>query len=80
MNDHAIEFKEAKQPSFGLIYNLGLIELEMLRTYIKTKLANGFIPSSKSLFNTTILFNWKPDKRLCLCVDYWSFNNITIKN
>ena len=43
MNEHAIELEEDKQPSFGPIYNLGPVELETLKTYIKTNLANGLI-------------------------------------
>ena len=43
INDHAIELEESKQPSFRLIYNLGPVELEVLKTYIKANLANDFI-------------------------------------
>ena len=43
MNEYAIELEECKQPPFGPIYILGLVELETLKTYIKTNLANGFI-------------------------------------
>ena len=43
MNEHAIKLEENKQPPFESIYNLGLIELKILKTYIKTNLANGFI-------------------------------------
>ena len=43
MNEHAIKLEEDKQSSFGLIYSLGSVELETLKTYIKTNLANGFI-------------------------------------
>ena len=43
MNEHAIELEEGKQPPFGPIYSLGPLELEILKTYIKTNLANGFI-------------------------------------
>ena len=43
MNEHAIKLEEGKQLSFGLIYSLGPIELETLKTYIKINLANGSI-------------------------------------
>ena len=48
INEYAIELKEDKQPLFGLIYSLGLVELETLKIYIKTNLANGFICHFKS--------------------------------
>ena len=80
INEHAIELKEGKQPSFGPIYSLGPVELETLKTYIKTNLANGFIRPSKSPAGAPILFDRKPDGSLRLCVDYRGLNNITIKN
>ena len=80
MNEHAIELEEGKQPPFGPIYSLGLVELETLKTYIKTNLANGFIRPSKSPTGAPILFDRKPDGSLRLCVDYRGLNNITIKN
>ena len=43
MNEHTIKLEEDKQPPFRSIYSLGPVELEMLKTYIKTNLANGFI-------------------------------------
>ena len=80
MNKHAIELKEGKQLPFGPIYSLGPVELETLKTYIETNLANGFIRLFKSPAGTPILFNWKPHRSLRLCVDYRDLNNITIKN
>ena len=80
MNEHAIKLEEGKQPPFGLIYSLGQVELEMLKTYIKINLANNFIRPSKSLAGVLILFDRKPDESLRLCVDYWGLNNIIIKN
>ena len=80
INEHAIKLEEGKQTSFGLIYSLGPVELETLKTYIETNLANGFIRLSKSSAGAPILFNWKPDGSLRLCVDYWGLNNIIIKN
>ena len=43
MNEHAIELEESKQPQFGQTYSLRSVELKILKTYIKTNLANGFI-------------------------------------
>ena len=80
MNEHAIKLEEGKQPLFGPIYSLGPVELETLKIYIKTNLANGFIRPSKSPARAPILFDRKPDRSLRLCVDYWGLNNITIKN
>ena len=80
INEHAIELEEGKQPLFGPIYSLGPVELETLKTYIKTNLANGFIRPFKSPAGAPILFDRKPDGSLRLCVDYRGLNNITIKN
>ena len=80
MNKYAIKLEEGKQSSFGSIYSLKLIELETLKTYIKTNLANNFIQSFKSSVRALILFDKKPDRNLRLCIDYWGLNNIIIKN
>ena len=80
INEHAIELEEGKQPPLGPIYSLGPMELKMLKTYIKTNLANSFIRPSKSPAGAPILFDRKPDGSFHFCVDYWGLNNITIKN
>ena len=69
MNEHAIELEEGKQPPFGPIYSLGPVELETLKTYIETNLANGFIRLFKSPVEAFILFNQKSDESSHLCVD-----------
>ena len=43
INEHAIEQENNKKPPYRPIYSLGPVELETLKTYIKTNLANGFI-------------------------------------
>ena len=43
INEHIIKLEKEKQPLFGPIYSLGLVELEMWKTYIKINLTNGFI-------------------------------------
>ena len=80
INNHSINLLDDKQSSYGLIFSLGLIELEMLKTYIKTNLASSFIRPFKSLAGATILFVWKKNTSLRLYIDYQGFNNLIIKN
>lgn len=80
MKDHAINPIIGKQPSYGPIYNLRPMELEILKIYVKTNLANGFIRSFKSPANIFILFIWKLDSSLHFYVDYQGLNNLIIRN
>ena len=80
INEYAIELEKGKQLPFGPIYSLGPIDLKILKTYIKTNLANGFIRLSKSPAGAPTFFDRKPDKSLHLYINYWGLNNITIKN
>ena len=61
INDYFIKLMDDKQPPYSLIYSLEPIELETLKTYIETNLANGFIRSSKSPAGAPILFIRKQD-------------------
>ena len=70
INEHAIKLEKGKQLSFGSIYSLKPIELETLKTYIKTNLANIFIWPSKSPVRAPILFDKKSDGSFHFCVDY----------
>ena len=56
INDHSINLLDDKQPPYGPIYSLEPVELETLKTYIKTNLASGFIRSFKSPAGVPILF------------------------
>ena len=80
VNKHAIKLKRDKQPPYRLIYSLGLVELEISKTYIKTNLANSFIKASKSLASTSILFIPKFNNSFFLFVNCKKPNNFTIKN
>ena len=80
INDHAIKLVDNQQPSYGPIYSLGPVELETLKAYDKTNLANRFIRPSKSPAVALILFDRKSDGSLRLCVNYQGLNNLTIKN
>ena len=43
INIYTIDLEEGKQPPHEPIYSLGPVELETLKTYIKTNLKTGFI-------------------------------------
>lgn len=64
LNNHNIKLENGKQPLYGPIYSLELVELETLKTYIKTYQKTGFIQSFKSLTGAPILFNKKLDCNL----------------
>ena len=80
INNHTIELVDDRQPLYGLIYSQESIELETLKAYIKNNLTNSFMRPSKSLAEVPIFFNKNPNSSLRLCIDYESFNNLTIKN
>ena len=79
-NEHAIKLEEGKQPLYRPIYSLRLVQLKTLKTYMEINLANDFIWASKSLAVAPILFVYKLDGSLRLCVNYQKLNNLTIKN
>ena len=68
------------QLPYKSIYSLGLAELEILKTYIETNLANGFISLSKFPPGIPILFVKKQDRSLRLYIDYRDLTNLIIKN
>lgn len=70
INDYTIELIDKQQLPYGPIYSLGLVELEILKTYIKTNLVNDFIRYSKSLARALIFFDKKLDRSFQLCIDY----------
>ena len=80
INKHAIKLQDGEQLPYRPIYSLGPVELETLKTYIKTHLNIGFIRPSKFLAGTPILFDKKPNGSFELYVNYWGLNNLTIKN
>lgn len=65
INTHAINLKEGKEPSYGLIYSLRSIELKTLKTYIETNLTNGFICFFESPANASILLTKNSMKNFC---------------
>ena len=81
INDYVIELVDGcQQLSYGPIYSLGSVELETVKAYIETNLANRFIKQSKFPAGAFILFDRKSDGFPQLYVHYQGLNNLTIKN
>ena len=78
--DHEIKLESKKQFTFESIYQLSEKKLEVLRDYIKKNLKKEYIRSLKSSTKYSILFAFKKNEKLYLCVDYRKLNDITIKN
>jgi hypothetical protein len=77
---HAIDLKERIKPLYRPIYALSERELRILRDYFAEKEAIGWIRYLKLSIRIPILFVFKPDGFLRLCVDYRTLNKIIIKN
>lgn len=74
INNHSINLVDDKEPLHSLIYNLGSVALELLKTYIETNLANDFIQLFQLSTNILILFIKKKNGSFQLCVNYRDFN------
>ena len=70
INNHIIKLVNSQQPLYRPIYSLRPVELETMKAYIETNLANRFIKPFKSPANASILFNRKLDGFFWLCVNY----------
>lgn len=57
INKYDIDLKENKLLLYGFIYNLRLVELKTINTYIKTNLNNSFTYFSKSLTSILTISN-----------------------
>ena len=64
INNHAIELVNGQQTSYEPIYSLGRVELEILKTYIKTNPVNKFIRPFESPAGTPILFDQTGSQRV----------------
>ena len=78
--NHEIIFELNKTSTFELIYALFEKKLKILRKYLNENLKKKFIRKSQSSTKYSILFVFKKDEKLRLCVDYRKLNEIIIKN
>ena len=59
-----------KQVFYSLIFSLGLIKLEILKTYIKTNLANRLISYFQLLIDILIVFAKTKNRKFYFHSDY----------
>ncbi len=77
-HDHAIE--NIAESSYELLYNLLNTELATLRQYLNNVLTKEWIKHFVNLTDVFILFIFKKNDSLYLCINYWDLNKITVKN
>ncbi len=68
------------EPLYRLIYNLLVNELSIFRDNLEEFLEKGYIQRLISPAGAPILFIFKKDGGLRMCVDYRGFNKIIKKN
>ena len=78
--DLKIHLDKGMSPLWGPIYFLSQSKLQVLCDFIEENLHTGFIQPSWSLHKAPVLFVWKKDDSLRLCVDYRGLNKISRKD
>ncbi len=78
--DHVIELKNDKQSSYEFLYNLFNFELKTLSLYFDDALTRDIIKHSMNSIETSMLFVFKKNEKLRLCVNYRDLNKIIRKN
>jgi len=78
--DHAIELESMAKPPALSPYRMAPQELGDLRRQLKELLDADYLHPFKSPYGAPVLFQKKHDGFLCLCIDHWGLNKITVKN
>ena len=78
--NHVINLKFDKKSSYNLLYALSKKKFQVLRNYLLKNLALNCIREFFSLAETSILFIFKKNDSLRLCINYRNLNVIIIKN
>jgi hypothetical protein len=75
-----IELLPGTPPIFKRPYRMLVNELVKLKKQIAKLQSKGFIRPSSSPWGAPVLFMEKKDRTQRMCMDYWSLNEVTIKN
>ena len=78
--DYHINLYPNMDPPSHTPYQLSYIELEELQKQLCELLDSRLIYLSKSPFSVPILFIWKKDSMMYICIDYQVLNKVMVKN
>ena len=78
--DHVINLKFEKKLSYGSFYAFSKKKFQVLQDYLLENLALNRIREFFNFVETSMLFVFKKNDSLRLCVNYRSLNVIIIKN
>jgi hypothetical protein len=78
--DHKIEVISRLEPPSKVPYWLNQVELMELKKKLNDLLARVYVRPSKSPYGASVLFVYKKDGKLQMCIDYKALNKVTIKN
>ncbi len=78
--DHNHAIKIIAKSLYELLYNLLNTELMILRSYLYDVLVKEWIKHFINSTDVFILFIFKKNDSLHLCMNYWDLNKITVKN
>ena len=78
--NHVINLKFEKESLYNSFYALSKKKLQVLRNYLLKNLALNRIREFFNFIKTLMLFVFKKDESLRLCVNYRNLNVIIIKN
>ena len=78
--EHSINFMKKKTSRINCMYNMSQDKFIAFQNYIANALKKNWIRFFNESIEASVLFIKKSDDNLRLCVDYWKFNEIIIKN
>jgi hypothetical protein len=78
--DHVIEVMSEVAPPAKAPYRMSHEKLKEFKIQLEKLLTKGYIKPSKSPYGALVLFVHKKDGTLRMCVDYRTFNKVTVKN
>jgi hypothetical protein len=67
-------------PPAKALYQMSHEKLKELKVQLEELLTKGYIKLSKLTYGAPVFFVHKKDEMLRMCVDYRSFNKVTVKN